>query len=345
MKRHGMISIFGLAMLLATISLYAVPVEIVQGNLKLVLYPESGTFSLHQLSEVGKNRYEPLFDDRNSAATTSFYVLSNSRIFKLAKKIGKPVVFEQTGQEAQFTFTLTDDFQVIQRFSFLPGTAANPVALRIDTYIENTSGTSGVFALKAVIDTNLGESAGIHFRTDVRNRISSETVFDSALDPDRYIVSANKNLSLLFPLAGKDVTRPSQVYAANWDRLNTLSWKPDYVAGRSFNTIYSVNDSALLFVWPEKNLAANEKLSVTMLIGPEKPELIAIVQQAKDSAAVKNDLAKTDQAKLSQGERNELVEKILARIAEINANPGSASDDELARLNATLDAMLKSGKE
>lgn len=337
--------ILGLGMLVAGISsLSAVPAEIVQGNLKLVLYPETGTFSLYQLSEIGKNHFEPLFDDRNSATTTSFYVLSNGRIFKLAKKIGKPVVFEQSGQEATFTFTLTDDFQVVQKFSFLPAAGGNPVALKIDTGIENTSGKAGVFALKAVIDTSLGESSGIHFRTDVRSRISAETLFDFSLDPDRYVVSASKNLSLLIPLVGKDVSSPSQVYAANWDRLNTLSWKPDFVAGRSFNTIYSVNDSALLFVWPEKNIEANEKLSVTMLLGPEKPELIAIAK-AGTAAAAKTESVKTDPSKLTTKQRNELVEQILARIAEINANPGSATDDELDRLNSTLDLMLKSGRE
>jgi hypothetical protein len=332
-------------MLVAGISsVSAAPAEIVQGNLKLVLYPETGTFSLFQLSEIGKNRFEPLFDDRNSATTTSFYVLSNSRIFKLAKKIGKPVVFQQSGQEASFTFTLTDDFQVVQKFSFVPASGGNPVALRIDTCLENTSGKAGSFALKAVIDTRLGESSGIHFRTDVRSRISAETLFDFSLDPDRYIVSASKNQSLLIPLVGKDVTSPSLVYAANWDRLNTLSWKPDYVAGRSFNTIYSVNDSALLFVWPEKKLEANEQLSITMLLGPETPELISIAHDGK-TAAPKIDSAKADPSKLTAKQRNELVEQILARIAEINANPGSATDDELDRLNATLDVMLKAGRE
>lgn len=330
--------LFVLAGLFFSAFLYAAPVEIVQGSLKLVLYPETGGFSLYQLSAVGKNRYEPLFDDRNSSLTSNFSVLSNGRVFRLAKKPGKPVVFEQTGMDARYIYTLTDDFQVIQSFSFETNTTGQTLALRINTSIENTSGKPSTVAFKAVVDTTLGENGGIHFSTDVQNRISSETCIDPFINPDSYIVSKNNDLSLMLLVSGSRATSPESVYIANWDRLNTLSWKPDYVVGRSFNTVYSVNDSAILYVWPEKTLEANESLQVSMVLGPESDGLIAL---AGKGASEKN---ATAGKVLTEEERNSLVEQILARIAEIQSNPGSASDEELDQLNVALDLLLQKAR-
>lgn len=248
------------SLLLAGSLLFAAPLEIARGNLKLILYPDTGSFCLYHLSDIGKNRYEPLFEDRNSAATSWFSVLSNGRVFRLSSRIGHPVVLEPTDTGARFIFTLTDDFQVEQAFSFVESSDKTlPVELKIETRIENTSGKDGVFALKALVDTTLGESEGIHFVTNMRNRISAETRFERNVDPDSVIVSKNKAQSLMFLLSGDDVSPPECLYVQNWDRLNTRTWKPDFLEGRSFNTLYAINDSALLFVWPEKTLVTGKK--------------------------------------------------------------------------------------
>ncbi len=331
--------------LVASLS-YATPVEIVHGSQKLVLYPETGRFSLLKLAPVGKNRFEPLFDDRNSSSTSFFSVSSNGRVFKLEKKNGRPVVFDKLPDGGKFTFTLTDDFQVVQTVSFVGGAGAEPLGVRVETAVENTSGKPATFACKALFDTSLGESTGLHFSTDIRNRVSTETKFDPSLDPDRYVLSANAPYSLLFALKGPSISTPAAVYAANWDRLNTLAWLPEFVTGRSFNTIYSVNDSALLFVWPEKKLEANESAKYALVLGPSTPELLAYsAEPASQRPGVPVAKASVSADKAVEAEKNELVEQILARIAEINANPSSASDDELAKLNGALDLLLNSVKE
>lgn len=322
------------SLLLAGSLLFAAPLEIARGNLKLILYPDTGSFCLYQLSDIGKNRYEPLFEDRNSAATSWFSVLSNGRVFRLSSRIGHPVVLEPTDTGARFIFTLTDDFQVEQAFSFVESSDKTlPVELKIETRIENTSGKDGVFALKALVDTTLGESEGIHFVTNMRNRISAETRFERNVDPDSVIVSKNKAQSLMFLLSGDDVSPPECLYVQNWDRLNTRTWKPDFLEGRSFNTLYAINDSALLFVWPEKTLVTGKKMVVTMVLGPYAP---ALVPAPKIGA-----LTESISVDASIAEKNAMIERILARIAEVEKNPSGASDDELRQLNVTLDTLLK----
>ncbi len=354
MKRFNVILVFFIFVAINA-SIHAItPVELVGGNLKLILYPDSGSFTLYQLSDRGKNRYEPLFDDRNASATSWFSVNYNGKIFKLAKKTGKPVELIQNTESASFVFTLTDDFQVTQTFSFEKNRVSQiPDLLKIRTVIENTSGKEGTFALKFLLDTMLGEDEGIHFFTNLRNRISAETKFEEGIDPDSLIVSKKGNQSLMVyldPLAG---SQPKSVFVSNWDRLNTLTWIPEFVEGRSFNSIYSINDSAVLFVWPEKKVFANRFSAVTVLMGPYYPERLAVLQNdtSKPSASA-NALASTSDSvtesaiALNSGtlvaDRDAkflLLDQIMERIEQIESFPDLASDAELQQLNQALDIL------
>ncbi len=330
-KRTGIVFC---ALFLGTL-LFAAPLELAGGSLKLVLYPDTGTFSLFRLSEIGKNRYEPLFEDNNFSSTSWYSASMNGRIFRLSPKAGKPVVLETTTTGAKFILTLTDDFQAEQEFSFVNDTSSGlPYAVRVETRIENTSGKPASFALKAVFDTMLGESEGIHFFTDYQTRISTETRIASGLDPDGYIVSKNRDNSLMFIFAGAGATAPLSVTAANWERLNTLTWTPEFVIGRSFNTLYAVNDSALLFVWPEVRLEANKKMSVSVVMGPFSTKYV------KEPVAVTSYEEKPMIGKRTLTSKQLLVQQLLTRIDEIQSDPASATDDELRTLNEVLDALL-----
>lgn len=318
--------------------------ELSRGKLKLVLDTEAGSFSLYRLSDVGKNRYEPLFDDRDVSATSWFSVLSNGRVFKLRERVGKPVVFSETESGAKFTFNLTDDFQVEQEFSFvtIPGAGGEPF-VAIDTHIENTSGKTGAFALKAFIDTSLGESEGIHFRTDVRHRISAETRLKAGIDHDTWIVSANKTLPFAMIRSGGGASLPDALYFANWDRLNTLAWSPDFVEGRSFNTIYSVNDSAILAVWPEAEVRANERLSVRMILGSWDGKAASV--SSGQATVPRQTESLSPQRYRDKDAREAAIKALLERIDEIEKTPQSVPQEELDRLNAELDAILRQAGE
>lgn len=331
------------------------PVEIYSGSLKLIAYPDSGNFSLYQLSDKGKNRYEPLFEDRNTSATSWFSVSFNEKNFKLGKKIGKKIEFDQLETGVRFTFTLTDDFQVVQTITFdkyEKSTVSD--LLKVTTVIENTSGKEALISLKYLLDTMLGENEGIHFFTDVRNRISTETRLEQGKDPDSLIVSKKGSLSLMLFLNSKLITNPQYLYVSNWERLNTLTWLPDFVEGRSFNSLYSINDSALLFVWPEKKVLANRFYTTTLLMGPYYPERLALITSDASSkerqalaALSTNDskLLETAQTVLSgatnlnRESKLVLLEQIIQRIDQITLSPFFTFNEELEQLNQTLDML------
>ena len=58
------------------------PMELVSGSLRLVVFPATGGFCIYDISDVGRQRHIPLFDDRNSAATTFFSVNAGGRLFR-----------------------------------------------------------------------------------------------------------------------------------------------------------------------------------------------------------------------------------------------------------------------
>lgn len=148
-------------------------IELIGGNLKVVLHPHTGTFCLYHLSDVGKNRYEPLNEDRNYGTTSWFSIQMNGKIFKLVPRTGKPVEAIRTVDGALFKFTITEDFYVEQEFKLVdPDGHGFPTAVSMELRLENTSGKSASFALKGLFDTMLGENKGIHFFTDLRKRIS-----------------------------------------------------------------------------------------------------------------------------------------------------------------------------
>lgn len=336
-------------------------VEIFEKDLKLILYPKSGSFSLARLSEKGKNKYESLIDDRNASASSFFSVLFNDQSFKLQKKLWKPVVFENDDSRAQYIFTLNDDFQVKQTFSFVNNAAfKNSCALKIETKIENTSGKDARIALKFLADTILGESTRAHFFSDGRDAILSETKISVALDNDSYIISQDSFKSLIFYLKRTEVTKPEHVYIANWDRLNSKTWHPDHIAGRSFSTVYSINDSALLFLWPEKLVPNKHFTSITLLlgiqhdglestrkddsIGEENSTLLIDVPEQTDQEHV---LLEEESKYLLEGNKIEdyetkllLLNQIQARIELIEENPDLATSNEFNDLNRALDELL-----
>lgn len=343
---------FVLALLFAGMPLLlAEPVELTGGNLKLVVHSGSGRFSVYHIADTGKNRYEPLFEDRNYGSTSWFSIQSNGRVFKLVPRNSRPVEVVRTDKGVMLQFVLTDDFYVEQEFSLIdPESRGYPTAVSMELRIENTSGKDANFAAKALFDTMLGENGGIHFFTDTRSRISQETRIIPGTDRDSILVSSNERQSVVFHVNTNMATVPEAVYIANWERLNTLNWLPDFIPGRNFNTLYSVQDSAVLFVWPEEKIADKQLYVVQMVLGPYVIKDMASFRDKQSSSVSTTAPLAADVPVLvpelnvnpkTEDERIALIEWILGRIDEIESNPAVATDEELDYLNRTLDTLLE----
>ena len=321
--------------------------ELLKDNLKLVVFRKTGNFCLYNLSLRGKGKYTPLYDDRSLGRTNKFYVYKDNKVYELKKRLGKPVTIEADGDSIKIVYDFDDSFYVTQKLSFTEQTygTGSPL-LKIETIIENTSGGTAEFALKALFDTKLGENRKVPLYTDLRTGIFRETVLEPKFEKDSAIISANSDLACLFLINHSEAKMPETIYVANWERLQSIKWLPKAVQGRLFSTQYSHNDSALLFVWPNEVLENNDSLKVTMFIS-------CYDFLRKKNTSVKEEVSEKTNAPVPQDKaappKNEkdyqYIQALLDKILEVESNPDMASDEYIEDLIQQTDTAIQNIQE
>lgn len=321
--------------------LYAKPqaeYELNSGNLKLKVFEKTGNFCLYSLSSKGKVNYIPLYDDRSLGRNNKFYVFYNGKIYELKKRINKPLKIAKADNAITVTYDFSDKFFVVQKLSFteLSYGTSGPL-LKIETVLENVGGDIAEMALKAVFDTNLGEKRRIPLYTDLRTGIFKETIIEPKFEKDSAVISAGNETACMFLIQHSDATMPENVYAANWERLQTIKWIPNIVQGRSFSTKYFHNDSALLFVWPKEKIENKNTISVSMLIG-----YFDYIKKTDSKSEEKP--AETVSALNSMTEKElkdyTYIQKLLEKIADVENSPDSVSEDYIKDLTNQADKAI-----
>lgn len=308
--------------------------ELQAGNLKVVFYKQSGSFCLYRLSEVGKDNWVPLYDDRALASTNGYSILVGNKVYSAKRKLGKKLTVENTGSQIVVNYQLTKDMMLKQRFYFSTekyGTSGR--VLCIETSFENTVGYPIDVALKAVFDTNLGEKKRVSLYTDAQS-IMSETHIDVAASRANYIVSANSISACVFFIRSENqqVAVPKEIFVANWDYLQSMKWIPASIEGRAFSTRYYNNDSALLFVWDLKRIGLNETYTITNCIG-----YYDFLKRDIPQEAVEHHLQALPE---KQRKNYDDIQKLLEQIETVKNNSDKYSDDQIIRLSEQVDAAL-----
>lgn len=308
--------------------------QIISENLKFEFYKQSGSFCLYRRSELGKENWIPLYDNRALASTNSYSLSINDKIYPIKKQIGKEIVVESTENVIRASFPISKDLSVSQRFYFSSEKyETSGKVLCIETSFENTSGAAVNVALKALFDTSLGEKQRVPLYTENQS-ILRETHIDVNATNAKYLASANSIAACLFFLRLEKQTLPSEIFIANWDYLQSRKWVPNSVEGRSFSTKYYNNDSAVLFFWPAQRLNLNEKYTVTNCIG-----YYDYLKRDMPEAVVETHLQT-----LSEKERKSYddILLLLQKIDDVKNHPENYSDEEIKALSDQVDsAMLK----
>jgi len=327
------------------LSLYADNIlELDSSHLKLKVFERTGSFCLYYLSPNGKNNYVPLYSDMAYAHTNRFSVSLDGNIHRLERKLGKPINIEKVNDTIKITFKVGEKLHIEQHLSFIPdeyGNTQGPL-LRIETIIENTQGHEASVALRAIFDTSLGEHRKTApLATDLRDNIIAETSFNPKIDRDSVIISSNQEVACMFFFKhGVDV--PEQVYIANWERLSPRKWLPTVVEGRSFNSKYLHDDSACLFIWPSKKLAATESMKITSTIGYHD-----FVRSSKgyniQSDTSEDAIEKIEVPEMTEEQKKnyDYIQELLNRIHAVEENPDDISDSEIEDLTDQAEDAIK----
>ena len=221
------------------------------GMFRLELHEKAGTFTLSMLDSNGE-KFIPVFNPLDNSSGTLLYLKVGSKVYPLSKLGGVPVIHNMTANSATITYNIKNIAEVNFIFSFVysdTGTfAENSDLVVVDVLVKNLSKKSKVFSLRGVFDTYLGEKSPIHFSTKNMNSLNSEAIFNS-MTVDKWIKSSDGKNSIKFLLDGETITTPLSVVVANRDILTVDSWEPRIVPGRGFNSLFSLNNSAVGITW------------------------------------------------------------------------------------------------
>jgi hypothetical protein len=239
------------------------------GFIRLVLNEKKGCFSLFYLTDPQNLRYEPLFNSRNSSAS-SLSVLVDDNIYKLGNSKKFKTRIERDKKDTSFIFE-SPFLKITQVFSPVKTTSSSAAnGVKITITVQNTATQRSFVGLRMLLDTELGEKK-VPFLTNTQV-VSSELQIDGHSN-EKYWISRGKKISLMGSIVnpingvGKG---PDIVHIANWKRLKDTPWRLKYLQGRSFSNLpNSVGDSAVCYYFGPEMLDLNKTLTYTVFLTTE----------------------------------------------------------------------------
>ncbi|MGP1588095.1 MAG: hypothetical protein ACTTHG_07130 [Treponemataceae bacterium] len=216
------------------------------GKFRLKINENAGTFCLY-VTDIEKEKYFPVLNPLDNYSGNKFYVKVGRNSYALSKSDGVPAVFSIDNTGASILYSVKKVVDVKVMFSFVnssTGKMDDADLCIIDVLTKNKTKYERNISVKAIFDTNLGESTVVHFSSKTLNQINNEAVFYS-MSQDKWIKSSNRNAAIKFLLDGPTISSPANVAIANYNILSADVWEPRLAPGRGFNSLFSFNDSAL----------------------------------------------------------------------------------------------------
>lgn len=345
-------------LVLCTVSLAAEDITLESDELKLVLHEQTSSFSLYR--KIGKKgKLVALNEVSGNSSSTGFSIKFDDQFRPLCRSYNMAISTVQNEDgSASLRWEIGRELCVEARFTLISAVDNTPAdTVRVDLKVTNNTEEEVVCAMKAVIDTLLGESSRIHFTTARGSSISSEKGF-SSMAQDKWITSSNGTESVSVLLAGGIASSPEYVLAASRDLLLSDAWKPVVNEGRVFSTLQNPNNSALGIWFKDSRLKPSNTVTYTffmttaengdvppnaVLLGIETREVASPVSESAtqivDSVVTDEEYVPVLPASQEKKVDYAYVQELLARISQIEAsdNPDAA---EIERLSAEIDALI-----
>ena len=339
--------------LLLSFSLFPATLEQRSGDFSLQVEDHTGVFTLSHVSS--NNVVTNFFTSHDGFATTFFSVKIGNSVYNLRRGNVSDVKMENTGKGARLIYTIKDKLNVYLTFSFIHDELPLTQGLvKVDITLTNTSDKPEHVSLKGVFDTILGESTGVHFSTAQLPRVNTELSLTN-MEYDRWIRSSNGDQTIQFVFDGGDVSKTKLIALANKDILTGNSWEPNIKNGRSFNSVFSYNNSALLVLWNPILLTPTTSATMTFYIAlgaeskvppsmsyieslpvPTDEELLSKYMYRDDFGVVYTVGLSTDDTI-----NYWYIQEMIRRIEYLEENPDKIDRTEILRLNAEFDAIIE----
>lgn len=325
-----------------------------QGDFVLHVSLDGGSFSLAYAPENSRNRTD-FFVSHDDYATTYFSLLLDDAVYRLRRDSVSSMRSTESDLGAGLVYRVKDKLNVSMNLSFLPQFSGVEQGLvKIEVELENISSSAVNVGLKGVFDTLLGENSGIHFVTARYPYVSTEETF-TEMALLQWVRSTNGNESIQFLFDGNGISSPRLVALANKDVVTADGWIPNTKAGRTFNSVFSYNNSAVCALWNTMSLTPATKSSVTFYIAlaakskvPPSAQFLG-KKEGTGTSTDGDEIVYTDEdgvvytvGDITDSMLNmRYINDLLDRIRRLEEDPENIDRNELLRLNGELDAILE----
>jgi hypothetical protein len=312
--------------------------------MRLTLYEDTGRFAIACQTKGAAGIYVPLLAAQDPRTTTLSIVVGN-RVYRMGESSDFAQSAEKTATGARFVWKSTF-LEVTETFTFISSaTSSLSNGMRIDVGLRNLSEQEITVGVRYLLDTYLGESSFVHFRTDSLTQLTHELTL-TPTDKAAYWVSPlagdADDFGLQVMATGQGITTPDKIVFANWKRLSDASWSYDTSTVRNFSQLpYSVNDSAVSIYYEPRAVPRSGQATITLALGlftkegftgssPATQDFGTAVQQTLQEAKNAQDISAAARADLAT------VNRLLARIDAILAAGGTISAADQDLLDSTL---------
>lgn len=336
-----------LCILLIPISSFVSALEVSEGRVLLEIHERTGRFTLSYLSDLGSMRYEPLFvdeDPRTSVLDVSF----DDTVFRVGEDSSLTQSVERTPNGARITWE-SAILRITQEFRFVRAPSSGVVSgVQVVVSVENLTSSSREVAVRALLDTDLGESQSAHFTVADGTAISREQSVIPSTTQNHWdsVPDADGAMGLRMFIYGPGAEAIERVVFANWKRLNESRWEYSVNESRNFSLLpYSINDSAALLYGQKATVEPSESHEYSFVLTSTTAGALDLSGDADDagattSAALANafETASTDAGTPEESVRNDLL-AVAGLIDEINAaldSPEGMSQEQLEVIREVL---------
>ena len=324
------------------------------GDFVLQVSDDVGAFNIRYAPEKSSSSTN-FFVSHNDYATTYFSVLVDDTAYQLRRGSISSIQLVDQNDGAGLVFKIRDKLNVAVNLTPVADViSSGQGVVKVEVVLENISSTTLNVALKGIFDTILGENSGVHFVTARYPYVSTEASF-SDMEQLQWVRSSNGNESIQFLFEGNGISSPKMVVLANKDVVTSDNWMPIIKTGRTFNSVFSYNNSAICALWDKMSLTPSTKGAVTFYItlaSKAKIPPTASFLGPKQGAGNLTDGDKilyTDEygvvytvGDITDSMLNmQYINDLLDRIRNLEEDPAHIDRNELLRLNAELDAILE----
>ena len=237
------------------------------GKIQLKIKSSIGSYSLYVLND--RDKAVPVLSTANEFASNAFYLKTSKKVYNLVTDTNVHSSARKTADGATIIYQIPEIADVSVNFSFFASDKENKDAdldmVKVTASVKNNSNRNDEFAIKAVLDTLLGEAAEYHFYTFEGVPVRNEVLYRT-LQNQKWFVSKNVNAAMQFFFTGLEATAPELVALANYSTLEKNTWEPDMLSYRAFDTVLSYNNSAVCAIWKPMKLAPSESGKVVFYL-------------------------------------------------------------------------------